>query len=162
MLIAGPCGTGKSHLAQSLGHAASRQGYDVLFITQTQLMASLRTAQAMSTYERRLQYLSKVSLLIIDDFGLKPLRPPEGEDFHNLIAERYERTATSLTSNLHFDEWGAAFAANKMIGAAILDRLRHGAYKLMLDGESYRALPPESEGSKPPLEKRRKAAINEV
>lgn len=99
MLIAGPCGTGKSHLAQSLGHAAARQGYDVLFITHTQLMASLRTAQAMSTYERRLQYLSKVSLLIIDDFGLKPLRPPEGEDFQNLIAERYERTATSLTSN---------------------------------------------------------------
>lgn len=162
VLIAGPCGTGKSHLAQSLGHAAARQGYDVLFITQTQLMASLRTAQAMGTYERRLQYLSKVSLLIIDDFGLKPLRPPEDEDFHDLIAERYERTATILTSNLHFDEWGAAFAANKMIGAATLDRLRHGAYKLVLDGESYRALPPESEASKPPLEKRRKAAINEV
>ena len=116
----------------------------------------------MGTYERRLQYLSKVSLLIIDDFGLKPLRPPEDEDFHDLIAERYERTATILTSNLHFDEWGAAFAANKMIGAATLDRLRHGAYKLVLDGESYRAMPPESEGSKPPLAKRRKAAINEV
>jgi DNA replication protein DnaC len=54
VLIAGPCGTGKSYLAQSLGQAAARQGYDVLFITQTQLMASLRTAQAMSTYERRL------------------------------------------------------------------------------------------------------------
>jgi DNA replication protein DnaC len=49
----------------------------------------------MGTYERRLQYLSKVALLIIDDFGLKPLRPPEDEDFHDLIAERYERTATS-------------------------------------------------------------------
>lgn len=158
VLIAGPCGTGKSHLAQPLGYAAARQGYDVLF----QLMARLRTAPAMGTYERRLQYLSKVSLLIIDDFGLKPLRPPEDEDFHDLIAERYERTATILTSNLHFDEWGAAFAANKMIGAATLDRLRHGAYKLVLDGESYRALPPESEGSKQPLEKRRKAAINEV
>jgi DNA replication protein DnaC len=156
VLIAGPCGTGKSHLAQSLGHAAARQGYDVLFITQTQLMASLRTAQAMGTYERRLQYLSKVALLIIDDFGLKPLRPPEDEDFHDLIAERYERTATILTSNLHFDEWGAAFASNKMIGAATLDRLRHGAYKLVLDGESYRALPPSSEESKPPMEKGRK------
>jgi DNA replication protein DnaC len=151
-LIAGPCGTGKSHLAQSLGHAAARQGYDVLFITQTQLMASLRTG------ERHLQYLSKVALLIIDDFGLKPLRPPEDEDFHDLIAEGYERTATILTSNLHFDEWGAAFAANKMIGAATLDRLRHGAYKLVLDGESYRALPPASEVSKPPIEKGRKAS----
>ncbi len=98
-------------------------------------MASLRTAQAMGTYERRLQYLSKVALLIIDDFGLKPLRPPEDEDFHDLIAERYERTATILTSNLHSDEWGAAFAANKM-----------------------RALPPASEVSKPPIEKGRKAS----
>ena len=71
----------------------------------------------MGTYERRLQYLSKVSLFIINDFGLKPLRPPEDEDFHDLIAERYERMATILTSNLHFDEWGAAFAANKMIAA---------------------------------------------
>ena len=149
VLIAGPCGTGKSHLAQALGHAAARQGHDVLFITQTQLMNSLRTAKAMGNYERRLQYLSKVSLLIIDDFGLKPLRPPEDEDFHDLIAERYERTATILTSNLAFDEWGAAFPANKMIGAATLDRLRHGAYKIVLDGESYRSLDPASAKSKP-------------
>ena len=133
----------------------------MLFITQTQLMASLRTAQAMGTYERRLQYLSKVSLLTIDNIGLKPLRPPEDEGFHDLIAERYERTATILTSNFHFDERGAAFAANKMIGAATLDRLRLGAYKLVLDGESYRALPPASEQSRPPIEKGRNAAKND-
>ena len=66
--------------------------------------------------------------------------------------------ATILTSNLHFDEWGAAFAANKMIGAATLDRLRHGAYKIVLEGESYRALPPASEKSKPPADKGRKTA----
>lgn len=77
VLIAGPCGTGKSHLAQALGHAAVRQGYDVLFITQTQLMQSLRTAQAMGNYERRFQYLAELPLLVIDDFGLKPLRSPE-------------------------------------------------------------------------------------
>ena len=102
-------------------------------------------------------------------FSLPPSLPPPSRlrvhpalartrTFHNLIAERYERTATILTSNLHFDEWGAAFAANKMIGAATLDRLRHGAYKLVLDGDSYRALPPASEVSKPPAEKGRKAA----
>jgi len=127
VLIVGPCGTGKSHLAQSLGHAAARQGYDVLFITQTQLLSSLRAAQATGNYARRFKSLVKVPLLIIDDFGLKPLRSPEDEDFHDLIAERYERAATILTSNLDFDEWGEAFAANKMIGAATLDRLRHGA-----------------------------------
>ena len=150
VLIAGPCGTGKSHLAQALGHAAARQGIDVLFITQTALMNSLRAAQAMGTYEKRFNYLARVALLIIDDFGLKPLRPPEDEDFHDLIAERYERTATVLTSNLDFDEFGAAFPANKMLATATLDRLRHGAYKIELDGESYRGLKPASEKSRPP------------
>lgn len=160
VIIAGPCGTGKSHLAQALGHAAARQGYDVLFITQTQLMNSLRTAQAMGTYERRFNYLAKVPLLLIDDFGLKPLRPPEDEDFHDLIAERYERTATVLTSNLDLEEWGAAFPANKMIAAATLDRLRHGAYKIELDGESYRSLKPASEKSRPPATKAGKSGAS--
>lgn len=114
----------------------------MLFITQTQLMNSLRTAQAMGNYDRRFQCLVKVPLLLIDDFGLKPLRSPEDEDFHDLIAERYERTATVLTSNLDFSEWGAAFPGNKMLGAATLDRLRHGAYRVVLDGESYRSLKP--------------------
>ena len=112
VLIVGPCGTGKSHLAQSLGHAAARQGYDVLFITQTQLLSSLRAAHATGNYARRFQYLVKVPLMIIDDFGLKPLRSPEDEDFHDLIAERYERAATILTCNLDFDELGEAFASN--------------------------------------------------
>lgn len=160
VIIAGPCGTGKSHLAQALGHAAARQGHDVLFTTQTQLMSSLRTAQAMGTYERRFNYLAKVPLLLIDDFGLKPLRPPEDEDFHDLIAERYERTATVLTSNLDFEEWGAAFPANKMIAAATLDRLRHGAYKIELDGESYRSLKPASEKSRPPAVKAGKSGAS--
>lgn len=160
VIIAGPCGTGKSHLAQALGHAAARQGHDVLFITQTQLMSSLRTAQAMGTYERRFNYLAKIPLLLIDDFGLKPLRPPEDEDFHDLIAERYERTATVLTSNLDLDEWGAAFPANKMIAAATLDRLRHGAYKIELDGESYRSLKPASEKSKPPAAKASRSGVS--
>ena len=153
VLIAGPCGTGKSHLAQALGHTAARQGHDVLFTTQTQLLATLRNAQAVGSYERRLQALSRVDLLIIDDFGLKPLRPPEDELLHDLIAERYEPSATLLTSNLDFGEWGEAFAANRMLGAATLDRLRHGAYRVILDGDSYRtpkALPP---GPKNPVAK---------
>ncbi|MFC0694358.1 ATP-binding protein, partial [Paraburkholderia humisilvae] len=75
---------------------------------------------------------------LVDDFGLKPMRTPEDEDFHDLIAERYERASTVLTSNLDFTEWGDAFATNKMPGAATLDRLRHAAYRVVLDGESYR------------------------
>ncbi len=152
VLIAGPCGTGKSHLAQALGHCAVRQGYDVVFSSQTQLLGSLQAARAMGTYERRLQALVRVPLLIIDDLGLKPLRPPQDEDLHDLIAERHERSATLVTSNLDFAEWDAAFP-NRLLGAATLDRLRHNAYRLVLDGKSYRSPKPYPAGKKTEGEK---------
>lgn len=138
VLIAGPCGTGKSHIAQALGHLAVREGYDVLFTSQTQLLGNLHAARATGTFERRFQTYARAPLLIIDDFGLKPMSPPHDEDFHDLIAERYENAASIVTSNLHFDEWGEAFP-NRLLGAATLDRLRHGAYRVVLDGDSYRA-----------------------
>ena len=138
VLIAGPCGTGKSHLAQALGHCALRLGYDVLFVSQTKMFGQLNAARATNSYDRRLAALAKVDLLIIDDFGLKPLRSPQDEDFHDLIAERYERKATIVTSNLDLPEWGDAFP-NKLLGAATIDRIRHGAYSVILDGKSFRA-----------------------
>lgn len=138
VLIAGECGTGKSHLAQALGHCAVRQGYDVLFCSQTQLLGGLNAARATATYERRLQALVRVPVLIIDDFALKPLRSPADEDLHDLIAERYERASTVITSNLALNEWGEAFP-NRLLGAATIDRLRHDAHCLTLEGESYRA-----------------------
>jgi len=139
VLLAGPCGTGKSHLAQAIGHCAVQQGIDVLFFTQAKLLANLHAARATNTYEKRFQTLAKVDLLIIDDFGLKPLKSPQDEDLHDLIDERYEQKSTIITSNLDFSEWGQAFP-NKLLGAATLDRLRHNAYRLVLEGESYRKL----------------------
>jgi len=79
-LIVGPCGTGKSHIAQALGHCAVRQGTDVLFTTCSQLTASLNAARATGAYERKLASLARIGLLVIDDFGLKPLRPPADEE----------------------------------------------------------------------------------
>lgn len=137
ILIAGPCGTGKSHLAQALGHCAVTQGLDVMYATQTQLMTKMHSAKATNSYERRFAAYAKVPLLIIDDFGLKPLDPPYDEYFHDLIAQRYERAATIITSNLDFVEWGAAFP-NRLLGAATIDRLRHGAYRIVLDGDTLR------------------------
>ena len=138
MLIVGPCGTGKSHLAQALGHCAVRQGHDVVFTSCAGLTQSLNAARATGAYDRKLAALSRVPLLIIDDFGLKPLRAPADEDLHDLISERYERAATIITSNLDFDEWDHAFATNRLLASATLDRLRHNAYCIELDGPSYR------------------------
>lgn len=139
VLIVGPCGTGKSHLAQALGHCAVRQGVDVVFTTCASLTQSLNAARATGSYERKLATLARVPLLIIDDFGLKPLRAPADEDLHDLIAERYEQASTIVTSNLDFPEWDQAFPANRLLASASLDRLRHNAYCLVLDGQSYRA-----------------------
>jgi len=157
VLIAGPCGTGKSHIAQALGHCAVRQGYDVLFTTQTKLLGNLHAARAINAYERRFQNLVKVPLIIIDDFGLKPMRSPHDEDFHDLIAERYENAATIVTSNLDFGEWGDAFP-NQLLGAATLDRLRHRAYRIILDGDSYREPRPLPEDEKARLQAGSKTA----
>lgn len=149
VLIAGPSGTGKSHIAQALGHQAIRKGYDVLFTTQSKLLGHLQAARATGAYDRKLAALAAVDLLIVDDFALKPLRSPQDEDFHDLVAERYERRSVVLTSNLDFPEWGDAFP-NRLLGAATLDRLRHGAYRVILDGQSYRSPKPLSDPTTPP------------
>lgn len=141
VLIVGPCGTGKSHISQALGHCAIRLGYDVVFSTQSKMLGQLNAARATDSYHRRFSALAKVELLIIDDFGLKPLKAPQDEDLHDLIAERYERHSTIITSNLDFSEWGDAFP-NRLLGAATIDRIRHGAYRVILDGESYRSPKP--------------------
>jgi len=137
ILIAGPTGTGKSHLAQALGHCIIRQGLEVIWVTQSRLLNELHKARVVGQYEKKLMALTRVPLLIIDDFGLQPMRSPQDEDFHRLIAERYERASTLVTSNLAWSEWGEAFP-NQLLAAATLDRLRDQAYRIVLDGDSYR------------------------
>jgi DNA replication protein DnaC len=136
--IVGPCGTRKSHLAQAIAQSATQAGIDSLFITQAKLLSNLQAARATGVYEKCKRALMKLPLLIIDDFGLTPLRTPQDEDFYNLTSERYENTATVITSHLDFQEWIQAFP-NQMLWTATLDRLRHGAYSIVLDGKSYRA-----------------------
>lgn len=157
MIIVGPCGTGKSHIAQALANVAARNGYGVLFTNQTRLFGILQEARATNTFERKLGLLAKFDLLIIDDFGIKPLRTPQDEDLHELIAERYERRSTIITSNLDLPEWTQAFP-NKLLGAATIDRVRHGAYVMILEGASFRAAKPMPEKKAP----RRQAPKEEV
>ncbi|MCQ4437795.1 ATP-binding protein, partial [Clostridioides difficile] len=83
------------------------------------------------------QQYAREPRLSVDDFALKPLRTPQDEDFHDLVAARYEHAATILTANLDCGECGAAFPDNRILGTATLDRLRHGAYRLVLAGDRY-------------------------
>lgn len=147
VLIIGPCGTGKSHLAQALGHCAIRQGKDVCFSSQSKMAQDLQSARATGTYNKIIKRLVQVKVLIIDDLGLKPLKSQEEEDLHDIIAERYEAQPTIITSNLDFSEWTDAFQ-NKLLAAATLDRLRHNAYEVLLEGKSYRSLRQRSGGEK--------------
>ena len=137
VLLVGPTGVGKSHLAQAIGHQACRGGHDVLFCSFYKIMAQLRLGRADGSYDRRLQALLRPSLLILDDFGLKPLTPPADEDFHELVSERYERGSILITSNLDFSEWGAVFP-NPVLAAATIDRLRHQAHRVVIEGDSFR------------------------
>jgi len=148
VLIVGPCGTGKSHIAQALGHCAIRRGRDALFTSASKMLIQLNAARATNSFERHFAKLAAVDLLIIDDFGLKPLKGSQDEDLHDVIAERYERKSTIVTSNLDLPEWTDAFP-NRILGAATIDRIRHGAYKVVLDGKSYRATKTAPKPSKP-------------
>ncbi|MEW6280376.1 MAG: IS21-like element helper ATPase IstB [Candidatus Eremiobacterota bacterium] len=137
VLVVGPTGVGKSHVAQALGHQACMRGFDVLTYDFNKLLGHLRASRADGTYERRLQSLLRPDLLILDDFGLKPMVSPADEDFHTLVSERYERGSIVLTSNLDFTEWGSVFP-NPVLASATVDRLRHNAHRLIIEGDSFR------------------------
>lgn len=134
----GPAGVGKSHLAQALGHEAARRGYDVLFIRTSAMLAHLHAGRADGTYERRLAMYRAADLLILDDFGLKPMRQPAPEDLYEIVDSRYGKGATILTTNRAFDEWPELFE-NSVLASATLDRLAHGATQVTITGDSFRA-----------------------
>lgn len=139
VIIEGPCGIGKTHIAQALGHCALKAGFEVLFMTQSKLIDELNAAKATNNYPAKIKRLAKVDLLIIDEFGLKPMKDNEDEFIHEIIAERYELNPTIITSNLSIDEYHQAFT-NKLLAVATIDRIRHDAYKVILSGKSYRSL----------------------
>lgn len=155
VFIIGPCGTGKSHLAQALGHSAIRNGYNVLFTSAHKMLTQLNASRAINGFERHFSKIAGVDLLIIDDFGLKPLKPAQDEDFHDVISERYERKSTIVTSNLDIPEWTDAFP-NRILGEATIDRLRHGAYTVVLEGKSYRSRKPLSSNAVSTIKKKDK------
>lgn len=144
VFLVGPAGVGKSHLAQALGHEACRRGYDVLCVRTSTMLTYLNGGRADGTYERRLGTYTRPDLLVLDDFGLKPMRPPAPEDLFEVIQQRYERASIVLTTNRAPSEWGELFA-EPLLASAALDRLGHGAHVIEITGESYRAKGPRPE-----------------
>lgn len=142
VLLVGPTGTGKSHLAQAIGHRACRAGHGVLYIAAHDMLKQLRAARADNSYDRRMLRFTAPELLIVDDLGLRPLTGDEPVDLYEIIRHRYERGATILTSNRAVEELPALFG-DPLLASAAMDRLLHGAHVLVLDGDSYRNPPPD-------------------
>lgn len=133
----GPGGVGKSHLAQALGHEACRRGYDVMFRPTGSLFGWIHSGRGDGTYERRLKQVCSIPVLILDDFGLKPLTQDQQADLYEVICMRYEKHSTIITSNRDFNEWPMIFS-NPLMGSAAMDRLVHRAIKIVIEGKSYR------------------------
>jgi DNA replication protein DnaC len=137
-LICGPTGVGKTHLAQALGQEAARQGCDVLLVSVQKMLAHLNGGRADGSWERRFNTYLRPDLLILDDFGLKPIQPPGPEDLYDIINERYEKASILLTSNRAPSEWTDIFL-DPLLASAGLDRLLDRAEVVVIRGASFRA-----------------------
>jgi DNA replication protein DnaC len=138
VLLCGPTGVGKSHLAQALAHEACVQGFNVLFVQTHKMLQHINGGRADDTRDRRLQPYLRSDLLVLDDFGLRPLQPPGPEDLYDIIDGRYERGSLLLTSNRAPNEWPELFG-DPLLASAGLDRLLHHAEVMVITGSSFRA-----------------------
>lgn len=134
----GPSGVGKTHLAIALGHKAASAGIKTRFITAADMILQVETAQRQSRLSNYMKTLTGYTLLIIDEIGYLPMHREQAHLFFQIVAARYEKASTIMTSNLSFSTWDQAFAGDRVLTAAMLDRLLHHAQVIQIQGESYR------------------------
>jgi DNA replication protein DnaC len=139
VVLLGPSGVGKTHIALALSHRAVMAGHKVRFISAADLMLQLAAAKSQG---RLKEYFNRAvlgpKLLVVDEIGYLPFGRDEANLFFNVVAKRYERGSMVLTSNLPFTQWAGAFADDQTLTAAMLDRLLHHAHIVQITGESYR------------------------
>jgi len=147
VLISGPTGVGKSFIACALGNAAARAGYTVLYIRAPRLFETLQQSRGDGSHLKALARLSRVQLLIIDDFLLTPLSDSERRDLLEVVEDRYQAGATVIASQCPIKDWHPNIG-DPTLADAIMDRLLHNAYKVEMRGDSMRTRRPVTKSEK--------------
>ena len=150
VILLGPSGVGKTHLAIALGYLATQAGINTRFTSAADLVLQLETAQRQGRLKEVLhRAVSLYRLLVIDEIGYLPLSQEQANLLFQVVAKRYERGSIVLTSNLTFGAWDQALAGDAVLAAAMLDRLMHHATVVQISGESYRLKGKRKEGIMP-------------
>jgi len=135
LLVTGPCGVGKSYIASALAHAACRADFSVRCFRLPRLVEELARHAALQKRSALFKHLAKADLLVLDDFAIAPLSDETVRDLLEILDDRYDRASTLITSQLPVDQWHAVLG-DRTVADAILDRLVHNSYRLVLKGRS--------------------------